>query len=80
MRKKKTLDKLYTQRKILRQGLNSLGPTVRGAVVESLRTCGKPNCKCQRGEKHKSNYFTRSVHSKTFRFYLPSEVVGEIRT
>jgi len=80
MRKKKTLEELYTQRKVLRQELNSLGPIVRGAVVESLRTCGKPNCKCQRGEKHRSNYFTRSVHSKTLRFYLPPEVVEAIRT
>ncbi len=79
MRKKKTLKELYAQRKLLHKKLNSLCPIVRGVVVESLRICGKPNCKCQRGEKHKSNYFTRSVHSKTLRFYLPPEVVEEIK-
>ena len=75
---KRKLEELHNQRKTLRQKLNSLGPLVRGAVVESARICGKPNCKCQRGEKHKSNYFTSSVHSKSLRFYLPPQVVKEI--
>lgn len=80
MKKKKTLQKLYVKRKVLRQRLSSLGTIVRAVVVESLRICGKPNCRCQRGKKHKSSYFTRTVHSKTLRFYLPPEVVEEIRT
>jgi hypothetical protein len=29
-------------------------PFIVGSLVEMSNTCGKPNCKCTRGEKHKS--------------------------
>lgn len=29
-------------------------PMIVGGLVEMVRTCGKPNCKCTTGEKHKS--------------------------
>ena len=29
-------------------------PLIVGGLVEMARTCGKPNCKCTAGEKHKS--------------------------
>lgn len=29
-------------------------PLIVGGMVEMVRTCGKPNCKCAAGEKHKS--------------------------
>jgi hypothetical protein len=29
-------------------------PLIVGGMVEMARTCGKPNCKCATGEKHKS--------------------------
>jgi hypothetical protein len=29
-------------------------PLIVGGMVEMVRTCGKPNCKCATGEKHKS--------------------------
>lgn len=29
-------------------------PLVLGSLVEMTNTCGKPNCKCTKGEKHKS--------------------------
>lgn len=29
-------------------------PLIVGSLVEMANTCGKPNCKCTRGEKHKS--------------------------
>lgn len=29
-------------------------PLILGSLVEMANTCGKPNCKCTKGEKHKS--------------------------
>jgi hypothetical protein len=29
-------------------------PLILGSLVEMANTCGKPNCKCAKGEKHKS--------------------------
>jgi len=31
-------------------------PLIVGSLVEMANTCGKPNCKCARGDKHKSWY------------------------
>lgn len=33
-------------------------PLIVGSLVEMARTCGKPNCKCTTGEKHKSWYLS----------------------
>lgn len=30
------------------------GRMIRATFIECYRTCGKPNCKCARGEKHRS--------------------------
>jgi hypothetical protein len=29
-------------------------PLILGSIVEMANTCGKPNCKCTKGERHKS--------------------------
>ena len=29
-------------------------PFILGSLVEMANTCGKPNCKCMKGEKHRS--------------------------
>jgi len=35
--------------------------------------CGKPGCKCQRGEKHKAMVLTRSTHGKIEQLYIPKD-------
>lgn len=43
---------------------------VKGSVVTLSRTCGKPGCKCTRGEKHTSKYLSISAGNKTRMVYL----------
>jgi len=43
---------------------------VKGSVVTLARRCGKPGCKCSRGEKHKSKYLSISEGRKTRMVYL----------
>jgi len=46
---------------------------VRGTLSVRERVCGKPNCKCQRGEKHVSLFLTRSKDGKIEQLYIPKE-------
>jgi hypothetical protein len=36
-------------------------------------TCGKPNCKCQRGEKHTALVLTRIVNGKAEQLHIPKD-------
>jgi len=33
-------------------------PLIKGVLVKSGRTCGKPQCKCSKGEKHLATYLS----------------------
>ena len=44
---------------------------VRGSLVIMSRFCGKPNCRCLRGQKHKAVYLSQSFKGKTKMIYIP---------
>ena len=46
-------------------------PLILGSLVEMANTCGKPNCKCTKGEKHKSLYIPTHA-ARPFRFMSPT--------
>lgn len=46
---------------------------IRGSLVVMERACGKPNCRCQKGRKHKSIYLSQSYKGKTRMLYLPKK-------
>jgi len=48
-------------------------PTLRRQV------CGKPNCKCQRGEKHAALVLTRSTDGKAEQRYIPKDQEATVR-
>ena len=48
---------LQTQRKHLEDKLLRSRAMVRGSFLELMRKCGKPGCKCQRGELHGPNFY-----------------------
>lgn len=53
---------------------------VKGTLVELRRKCGKPNCRCQKGEKHVSLYLSQSHKGKTRMTYIPRKYEKEIKT
>lgn len=55
--------------RLVQRMLKSRG-MVKGSVVTLARRCGKPGCKCNRGEKHKSKYLSISEGGKTRMVYL----------
>ena len=63
--------RLYSQlRKVLvRPGL------LRGNLVNTRRTCGKPSCRCWKGPRyrHRSLYLGLSLNGKARMIYVPSD-------
>ena len=49
------------------------------AVAQSGRTCGRPGCRCYRGEKHVSTRVTFKEGGKTRSVYVPVELVDEVK-
>ena len=45
--------------------IRALGPMAHGSLVEAKRTCGKPACRCARGEPHTAFYLSRRLEGKT---------------
>ncbi len=55
--------------RLVQRMLKSRG-MVKGSMVTLARRCGKAGCKCNRGEKHKSQYLSISDGGKTRMIYL----------
>ena len=50
-----------------------------GSVVEYHNVCGKPNCRCKKGEKHTVFCLTTKVDGKTVNYYIPKKKLAEAR-
>jgi hypothetical protein len=48
-------------------------PFIIGSLVEMANTCGKPNCKCTRGDKHKSWCLAVRDQGKRKMVHIPHE-------
>jgi hypothetical protein len=53
---------------------------ISGSYVTLARTCGKPTCRCNRGEKHEGKYLSRNVGGKTRLIYVPAGDEVEVAT
>ena len=53
-------------------------PFVMGSLVEMANTCGKPKCKCTRGEKHKSWCLAVRDQEKRKMLHIPHELEKEV--
>jgi len=52
---------------------------LRGSLSVRERTCGKPTCKCAKGEKHVSLYLTFSEDGKYRQLFVPKHLEEEVR-
>jgi len=59
--------------KSLRREIALSREVIRGSVVFLRRACGKTNCRCARGQKHRSLYLSRSKNGKTSMTYVPKK-------
>lgn len=61
---------LKKRRKIAKQ-IPKIEESIRGSLVIMRRVCGKPNCRCQKGQKHEAVYISQSRAGKPRMFYVP---------
>lgn len=67
--------RLLNRRKKVLSKMPKLEESIRGSFVIMNRYCGKPNCRCQKGQKHKSAYLSQSQKGKTKMIYIPHHAV-----
>jgi len=75
------MSRLETRQKAKLRQLGSIGPLVAASLCRRMVTCGNPNCKCARGEKHESWCLTyKGKGNKTRTVHVPVDMVKEVRT
>jgi len=52
---------------------------LRGTLSTRARTCGKPTCKCAKGEKHPALYMTFSEEGKYNQLFVPKDLEEVVR-
>ena len=63
-----------------RQALFELSSVLAGSLVKQYVICGKPGCRCQRGQKHGPLFYLYwKEQGRSRSLYVPREKVGEIR-
>src|SRR2546430_13910916 len=72
---------LRNRRKGLTRVLPPLGEVLRGSLMERYLTCGNPDCKCARGERHGPVWYLSVTLDQFHRTgsTVPSEQVDQVR-
>lgn len=52
---------------------------LRGNLLQRRRACGKPTCKCARGELHASRYLVFSAGGKLQQLFVPKTWEARVR-
>ena len=79
MSPKLSIGVLETRRDAKLRQLAEAGPMIQGSLTRIGVTCGNPNCKCARGEKHLSHILTKKVRGKSKSLYVPVDMVETVR-
>jgi len=72
-----------TIRRMLQSRLKKLqatGTVLAASLVTIDKQCGRANCRCQRGEKHRGHYITYKEKGKTRTVYVPLDMIKEVRS
>jgi hypothetical protein len=59
--------------------LTARGPILAASLVWNGKRCGRPGCRCARGDKHMAWYLTYKERAKTRTVYVPVDLVKEVR-
>lgn len=52
---------------------------VRGSVSEREKVCGKKNCRCAQGQKHRALYLVASEDGQPRQLFIPTKLETETR-
>jgi hypothetical protein len=78
-RLRQTLFHLVSEMKQWVEPFFSDRPVVKGTVYELRRRCGKPGCKCAKGELHARMVVSASEKGKTRLRVIPRGFLGEVQ-
>ena len=70
---------LVKKRREAAKGMPRITEVVHGSVVIVNRSCGKANCRCQKGFKHSSLYISQRHKGRTRMIYIPKRSEAEVR-
>jgi hypothetical protein len=73
------LTKLLKERERLTRQLPRGARILKGCLVEMFRVCGKPTCRCLKGEKHRALCLSRRKDGKTATTYIPAAYERPVR-
>ena len=71
--------KLRTRCDQLQRKIRALGPVFRGSLAQVHLTCGKSNCRCQKGRRHQAFYVSYRCAGKTKVYHVPAKLLPEVR-
>jgi hypothetical protein len=58
--------------------LQEQGPLRCGSLVSVVRKCGKPTCRCAKGEGHRATYLSVKKQGTTRMLYIPADCLETI--
>ncbi len=69
------LRRLLQERRRAVSRLGEVSEVLRASLLERMTQCGKPGCKCMRGEKHGPAYYLTVTYAqgRTRQAYVPKE-------
>jgi len=70
---------LLQKRRKAAKGIPRIEEILRGSIVVARRYCGKANCHCQKGHKHRSLYISQSNNGQSRLVYIPQRSEGQAR-
>lgn len=70
---------LLEKRRKTAKGVSQIQEILRGSIVVVKRYCGKANCRCQKGFKHRSLYVSQSNKGESRLVYIPQRSEKEVR-
>jgi hypothetical protein len=78
-RQRRSLVRLFEEARRLIEPYLSDKPVIKGSVYELRRKCGKPGCRCTRGELHRSMVVTDSEKGKKSLRMIPRGFLVDVR-
>lgn len=77
--KRTSIKTLTTRREALLKQLSEVGSFIQGSFCHKRIKCGKPSCRCARGEPHDACVLTNKIRGKTVTTHVPRELCDEVR-
>lgn len=70
---------LIVKRQAIVRKTPRIGHVMKGSIVIVKRYCGKPNCRCRQGFKHRSLYVSRTDKGISRLVYIPKRSEEDVR-